>query len=159
MDNSQALTLYIVLSRAYHAIAEADKAQIRTYGLSPSEFSALELLYHKGPRPIQQIAAKVLLSSGSMTYVVSQLEKKGLVTRSPCEKDKRVFYAALTEDGATLIRKIFPAHEAFLRGLLDTLTSEENENLTRYLRRLGMAAAEKAANGEKKKKRNTAKGA
>lgn len=159
MNTSQALKLYIVLSRAYHAVAEADKDQIRSYGLGPSEFAAMELLFHKGPQPIQQIAAKVLLTSGSMTYVVSQLEKKGLVTRSACEKDRRVFYAALTEDGAGLIRKVFPAHETFLRDLLDTLTGEETENLTRYLRQLGKTAAEKTADREKKRTRKTAKGA
>lgn len=149
------LKLYIVLSRAYHAVAEADTRQIRTYGLSPSEFAAMELLYHKGPQPIQRIASKVLLTSGSMTYVVSQLEKKGLVTRSSCETDRRVFYAALTERGADLIRKVFPTHEAFLRDLLDVPTDEEAQGLIDCLRRLGKAVAEKSPNGEKKKKRGS----
>ena len=151
MDNSQALKLYIVLSRAYHAVAEADKKQIRTYGLSPSEFAAMELLYHKGPQPIQRIAAKVLLTSGSMTYVVSQLEEKGLVTRSASEKDRRVYYAALTRAGSDLIRRVFPAHEAFLRELLDVLPGEDLESLTRHLRLLGRTVAGKANEKDEKK--------
>ena len=41
----------------------------------------LELLFHKGDQPLQQIGGKILLASGSMTYVIDKLEKKEYIKR------------------------------------------------------------------------------
>lgn len=137
LNSKQALKLYIVLSRAYNTVAEADKKEIRKYGISPSEFATLELLYHKGPQPVQQIAAKVLLTSGSMTYVVTQLQKKGLIERTVCEDDRRIFYVTLTDAGNTLISDIFPSHEAAIAQMFHALTDEDAQALITHLKRLG----------------------
>ena len=51
----QSLKLFIVLSRAYRAVNENVNKLIHTYGLNPTEFAVLELLYHKGDQPLQQI--------------------------------------------------------------------------------------------------------
>lgn len=40
------------------------------YKLSITEFSALEVLYQKGKQTVQQIGNCILVSSGSMTYVI-----------------------------------------------------------------------------------------
>ena len=74
--NDQSLKLFIVLSRAYRAVNEHVNKRIQRYGLNPTEFAVLELLYHKGDQPLQQIGGKILLASGSMTYVIDKLEKK-----------------------------------------------------------------------------------
>ena len=73
----QSLKLFIVLSRAHKAINEATNQFIQKNGLNPTEFAVLELLYHKGRQPLQQIGNKILLASGSITYVVDKLEKRG----------------------------------------------------------------------------------
>ena len=143
MDDKQALKLYIVLSRAYRTVAEADKREIREYGLSPSEFTVLELLYHKGPMPVQQIAGKVLLTSGSMTYVISRMEEKNLVKRIACEHDRRIYYVGLTNPGQALIHSIFPSHQAFMHSLLDVMEGEEAERLIAQLKMLGKAVEER----------------
>lgn len=142
MNSKQALKLYVVLSRACRAASEADRTEIRKYGLSQSEFAVLELLYHKGPQPIQQIAAKVLLTSGSMTYVVSQLEKKGFVKRVVCEKDRRIFHVELTNTGNALISEIFPIHEKFIYNMFHILEDEDTEKLINQLKLLGKSIAE-----------------
>jgi len=139
MNKKQALKLYTVLSRTYRAASEMDKQKIRQYGLSQSEFGVLELLLHKGPQPIQQLARKILLTSGSMTYVVSQLEKKGLIRRTPDETDRRIFNAELTENGHTLIAEIFPTHEIFLHSMMNVLSGEDAEKLTDQLKYLGLS--------------------
>lgn len=72
----QSLKLYIVLSRANKAINEVTNDFFQQNGLNPTEFAVLELLYHKGKQPLQQIGNKILLASGSITYVVDKLEKE-----------------------------------------------------------------------------------
>ena len=51
--------------------------------MNPTEFAVLELLYHKGNQPLQQIGDKILLASGSITYVVDKLEKKNFSSEKP----------------------------------------------------------------------------
>lgn len=137
MNTNQALKLYVVLSRAYHAVAQADKRKIQEYGLSPSEFAAMEVLYHKGPQPVQKIASKVLLTSGSMTYVVTQLEKKNMVRRTLSKNDRRVCHIALTEEGIEKMKAVFPAHEKHIAGLFESLSGEEAALVTEQLKRIG----------------------
>lgn len=142
MDQKQTLKLYVVLSRAYRAAFEADKKEVSKYGLNLTEFGVLEFLYHKGPQPIQQIAAKVLLTSGSMTYVVSQLEKKELVKRVVSEEDRRVYNVELTGQGISLMAAIFPAHEDFIHRMMNKLPDEEAEGLIEQLKLLGKGIKE-----------------
>ena len=79
-DLKQSLKLYIVLSRALKAINETTHQLFQDNGLNPTEFAVLELLYHKGRQPLQQIGNKILLASGSITYVIDKLEKRLLIT-------------------------------------------------------------------------------
>lgn len=121
MKQSNTLKAITVLLRASQSIQDVVKQEVAEYGLNPTEFSVLELLYHKGDQPIQTIGKKVLLTSGSMTYIVDRLEAKGYLIRKACPSDRRVTYAALTEKGRTLMSRIFPAHEQRMDELFDGL--------------------------------------
>src|SRR5690606_16226989 len=59
------LKLLIVLSRAFHKVAERIKEDIRSHNLNTTEFAVLELLYHKGDQPIQQIGKKSFCQAGA----------------------------------------------------------------------------------------------
>ena len=102
---------------------------VQEFGLNISEFGVLEMLYHKGDQPVQKVAEKILVTSGTITYVINKLEKKELVVRRKCEKDKRIFYVSLTEKGREFISDIFPKHKEFL----DNLFIELNEDTKREL--------------------------
>ncbi|MBB4824118.1 MarR family 2-MHQ and catechol resistance regulon transcriptional repressor [Sporosarcina luteola] len=135
----RSLKLFIVLSRASKVISEEANRLIETYGLNPTEFAVLELLYHRGRQPIQKIGQKILLRSGSMTYVVDKLEKKGLLQRVFCEEDKRVTFMSITDEGKELIHSIFPSHEKNIQSIMSGLTSEEQEQAIQLLRKLGLS--------------------
>ncbi|MEC2345172.1 MarR family winged helix-turn-helix transcriptional regulator [Paenibacillus barengoltzii] len=137
---NEALHLFIVLSRANEWVhAHADK-EIRKYGLNRTEFSVLDLLYHKGRQPIQQIGSKVLMSSGNITYVVDKLEKKGYVTRKDCAEDRRLVYAELTEQGREFIEDVFPRITDIIEEAVSGLSSEEKQIAGMLLKKLGKSA-------------------
>jgi MarR family 2-MHQ and catechol resistance regulon transcriptional repressor len=81
--------------------------------ISINEFSVLEILYLKGKQTFQQIGNSILISSGSMTYVIDKLEQKGLLNRNICPDDRRVIHVILTEDGINLKKKIIPNSRDF----------------------------------------------
>lgn len=138
-DRERALKLFIVLSRASKVIAEEAHKLIDKYGLNPTEFGVLELLYHRGRQPIQKIGQKILLRSGSMTYVVNKLEERGLLARVFCEEDKRITYISITEKGVSLIESIFPKHAENIESLMSGLSAKEQDLAIDVVRKLGLS--------------------
>jgi MarR family transcriptional regulator, 2-MHQ and catechol-resistance regulon repressor len=138
---ARALKTWVVLARAYAAVARAVEADIAQHGLTTTEFGILEALHHKGPLLLGEIQRKVLVTSGGITYLVDRLVAKGLVKRQPSPDDRRARYAVLTPEGKRLIADIFPAHATFLAGMISTLSEREQGDVTALLRKLGLAAA------------------
>lgn len=136
--DDRSLRVFVVLSRAYKTLMDYVRQDVKQYGLNLTEFAVLELLYHKGSQTIQQIGNRILLASGSITYVVDQLSKKGLLKRRPCEEDRRVIHVELTEKGKEMFGQIFPKHQHAIHRALHDLSSEEKEILILLLKKLGI---------------------
>ncbi|CAM3931767.1 MarR family transcriptional regulator [Cohnella lubricantis] len=136
----QALQLYITLSRASQWVnAHADR-DIKRFGMNRTEFGVLELLYHKGSQPIQQIGSKVLMSSGNITYVVDKLEQKRFVVRKTSTEDRRSIYAEITDEGRAFIEEVFPGHAQAIAKAVAGLSPEEQAAAARLLKKLGVQA-------------------
>ena len=88
-----------ILLRASSSVSSMLKKDMQSYGLNPTEFTVMEVLYNKGAQPIQVIGNKVLLASSSITYVIDQLEKKKYVERKVNENDRRITLVSLTSSG------------------------------------------------------------
>lgn len=140
-ESKVSLKLFIVLSRAYRAVNEHANKLIQAYGLNPTEFAVLELLYHKGDVPLQQIGGKILLASGSITYVVDKLENKGYLKRVACPNDRRVTFAQITNEGKQFIESVFPEHESRIHELMSELTPDEKETAIGLLKKLGLSVS------------------
>lgn len=144
-DNKQweedlSLKLYIVLTRALQSINKLVEDDIKRIGLNPTEFAVLELIYSKGDQPIQKIGDKVLIASSSITYVVDKLEKKKLLERKPCPKDRRVTYAVITPAGTEFMNEVFPKHREAIHEICAGLEANEKEVLIQLLKKLGYHA-------------------
>lgn len=121
------LKLVIAIARNYNTLFSKVERNVQSYGLNTSEFGVLELLYHKGEQPVQKVAEKILVTSGTITYVIDKLEKKELVYRKKCLKDKRIFYVCLSEKGEKLIADIFPKHKEFLVELFSGMDEDSKK--------------------------------
>ncbi|SFI40913.1 MULTISPECIES: MarR family winged helix-turn-helix transcriptional regulator [unclassified Bacillus (in: firmicutes)] len=141
-NENLSLKLFVILSRAAQSITKRIEEDIKSYGLNPTEFAVLELLYNKGDQPIQKIGDKILLASSSITYVVDKLEKKRLLIRKPCPKDRRVTYASITPEGIELMDTIFPKHKQAIRQIFGGLDSGEKKVMIEQLKKLGYYAQE-----------------
>jgi MarR family 2-MHQ and catechol resistance regulon transcriptional repressor len=133
----RALDTYIKLVRASNTATGHAKAGLESAGLSYSQFAVLEALYHVGPLHLGELARRILKSSGNLTLVVDNLEKRGLVKRQQQGNDKRFFLATITPSGRKLIAKIFPGHARQIVEVMDRLTPAEQEELAGLCRKLG----------------------
>ena len=139
-ETETALKLWVVLNRASRAVADRLRGKIDEEGLSPSEFGVLEVLFSKGRQLVGELGSLILLTSGSMTYVIDKLQERGLVQRRPCPGDRRALHVELTDQGRELIARIFPQHAEEVRRLMGGLTQEEQQIATAMLKRLGRYA-------------------
>ncbi|MDQ0872365.1 MarR family 2-MHQ and catechol resistance regulon transcriptional repressor [Paenibacillus sp. V4I3] len=139
-QRNDSLDLYIALSRASEWVNAHGDRDIRNHGLNRTEFGVLELLYHKGAQPIQQIGGKVLMSSGNITYVVDKLEKKEFVKRKTSTEDRRLIFAEITEKGKQFIEEVFPKHTKVIEKAVAGLTAEEKKIASQLLKKLGKFA-------------------
>ncbi len=131
------LKLFVVLAKAYRAIIEQAEMDIKSKGLNLTDFAVLELLFHRGKQPMQKIGDKILMTSGSITYIVNKLEKKGYLVREASPNDRRVTYASISDQGRELLSSIFPAHWEKLKTIMNGLNDEEKDTAIELLKKLG----------------------
>jgi MarR family transcriptional regulator, 2-MHQ and catechol-resistance regulon repressor len=139
-DTDPALKLWVVMNRASRAVSSRIRESIEGHELSLSEFAVLEVLYAKGPLLVGEVGSRVLLTSGSTTYVIDKLQERSLVVRRPCAEDRRALFVELTEKGRKLIAGIMPGHLEEVRRAMAGLTTEEQRIASALLKRLGRFA-------------------
>ncbi len=134
MDNE--FKVVIGIMRASNLLVDDLKKTLKNYPINATEFSVMEFLYSKGEKSIQEIRDRILLASGSATYVVDNLERKEYVRRIVNQNDRRVTYIKLTEIGKDLINDIFPMHKKNTKNIFNDLTNEELIILKEILKKI-----------------------
>ena len=140
-EEDRALRLWIALARCYMTFARAVAGKVGEYGLTTPQFGTLEALHHVGPLPLGELADKLLVTGGNVTYVMDRLEEQGLVERERSSEDRRVVEGRLTPEGHRVIEDVFPGHAAFVRDLASALDEDEVRELRRLLKKLGKGVA------------------
>ena len=127
---------FLQLMQTSKAVHDRMKEEMSKNKLNITEFSVLEVLYQKGKQTIQQIGNCILISSGSMTYVIDKLEQKDLLNRSDCPNDRRAIHVSLTDKGNEYMDKIMPNYHQVVDDMFDSLNSEEAETLVHLLKKV-----------------------
>jgi MarR family 2-MHQ and catechol resistance regulon transcriptional repressor len=133
-----ALNTYTKLMRAAETVTSRVNRFMAAADLTISQFGVLEALYHKGPLCQRDIAAKILKSTGNITLVIDNLEKRGLVRRERDAADRRYLTVYLTDAGTTLITKTFVNVEAAIVAEMAVLAPQEQELLGSLCKKLGL---------------------
>jgi MarR family 2-MHQ and catechol resistance regulon transcriptional repressor len=133
----RALDAFIKLTRAAESVSGRINAHLREHQLTVSQFGVLEALYHLGPMQTGELGEKILKSSGNMTLVIDNLEKRGLVLRQRLEGDRRCIDVHLTAEGEALVRNILPRHVEGVVKTFAALSPEEQLQLGDLCRRVG----------------------
>ncbi len=132
----QALGTFIGLMRSSSKLEKIVKKDVTCYQLNLTEFSVMELLFHKGKQTTQGIKGKILIASSSTTYVIDQLEKKAYVERMINNDDKRITYVILSDKGRALMTEIFPVHAKTISDNFSGLSDQELEQLLKLVAKL-----------------------
>jgi MarR family transcriptional regulator, 2-MHQ and catechol-resistance regulon repressor len=133
-----ALSTYVKLVRAVESITSRIHKHLASAGLTLSQFAVLEALYHLGPLYQREIGQKLLRSSGNITMVIDNLEKRGYVKRERKQEDRRFMMVRLTDEGSENIRRVFPPHAAVIAREMSILSASEQKTLAQLCKKLGL---------------------
>lgn len=136
-EECRALDTLVKLVRAAESVGARLQAGLTGSGLTGSQFGTLEALYHLGPICQKELGEKLLKSSGNITMVVDNLEKRDLVRRERSSADRRYITVHLTDAGRRLFEEIFPTHVAAVVREMEVLTPEEQALLGRLCKSVG----------------------
>lgn len=78
---------------------------------------------------MSELSKRLMVSGGNVTGITDQLEREGLVARTPCPGDRRAFSVKLTESGWQRFREMAARHEVWIIELLAGLTRDEKDTM------------------------------
>jgi DNA-binding MarR family transcriptional regulator len=121
-----------------------DRHTADQYQLSPSARGVLAVVEGAGQAlEPTVIAERLMVTTGSMTSLLDNLEKRGLVRRLPHPVDRRKLLIDITPAAQAIVDELLPTMHAREREVIDAaLTASEQRTLLRYLAELQQAAAE-----------------
>jgi MarR family 2-MHQ and catechol resistance regulon transcriptional repressor len=131
---------WLVMMKAHKTLARHAEQSIAALGMCFTDFRILEALLHKGPQPVAELGRRVELTSGAMTTAIDRLEKRKLVARADHATDRRTWVIHLTDEGQSLIGRVFASHEDHMERAMSGLSKSDRATLARLLKQLGIVA-------------------
>lgn len=112
----------------------AEREVLAQHSLSWGGFTILWVLWVWGQMDTARLAAECGLAKGTLTGMLTTLERQEFVERERVETDRRRVTVALTADGLALIEGLFPRFNAYETAMSEGLSDEEKRELARLLR-------------------------
>jgi DNA-binding MarR family transcriptional regulator len=91
-----------LLARANHLLAESFRAQLKTHGLSATEWRVLAALAERDGMPMRDLAQTVFFRQPTLSKAIDRMEHALLVERRMPPEDRRQSLIYLTERGRQL---------------------------------------------------------
>src|SRR5262249_43622651 len=88
------------------------------------------------PLPPHVIAARLLVTSGTMTSLLDTLERRGLVRRVPHPNDRRKLLIDITDEARTILDRMLPRVHGTSRDAFAVLSDAECQTLDELLQRV-----------------------
>lgn len=126
------------IKRAEQALIAAKNAALRPYGLTVPQYAALLLLAGQPGLSGAELARRALVTPQTMSTVLTNLERKGLVDRTVHPIHSRVIEIRLTDGGTEVLHQADQAARRVEAALDDALGPEVEQ-----FRRLLVTAADK----------------
>ena len=134
LDFSSMAAVANVFRVASAARAHFERTVLAEAGLSFTAFTVLWVLWVWGEQESRHVATGAGITKGTLTGVVSTLEKRGLARRRPHPTDGRLVLVATTRAGDALMTELFPRFNAEEAGITAGLSVEQKHALAGALR-------------------------
>lgn len=108
------------------------------YELTNTQYKIMKFLYGHSDKPIRQadIEVKFAMTNPTVTGIIQNLEKKGMVQRIQNPEDKRSKLLGLTEQAMEMKAELYQIGETIESHVTEKLTEEECDELIRLLNKI-----------------------
>ncbi len=125
----------VELERTGGRLERAVAAVCRPHGLSHAALNALAVIEgNAAPIAPGELAERMLVTSGTMTSLIDNLERQALVTRRPDPTDRRRLLIDVTPKAQDLLDVVLPAIQQLAKAIFGTMSDRQ---LTSLLAALG----------------------
>lgn len=115
----------------------------RQHGLTMSQYNILRILRGAGePLPSLAIGNRMIQVVPAITGLIDRLEKRELVERCRCTKDRRVVYVSITDVGLEILDQLEEPVSELHKQLAGHLSEEELRQLSRLLEKARQSCLE-----------------
>lgn len=130
------LRLRRAMAQVERQLADLDRLVLGPHHLCASDLEILERLVRKGTRPVNGLANRVGLTSGSITTAVQRLKRRGLVQTQRDPQDKRLVLVSVTTEGRDLATELTERRTEVLEQAFRTWNRRERSVELNLLKRL-----------------------
>ena len=133
-------TAMAVVSNVFRVASAArnhfERTVLAEHELSFTAFTVLWVLWVWGEQEARHLAAEAGITKGTLTGVVSTLEKRGLVERLPHATDRRLVIVRATAAGERTMRGLFPRFNQGESAIVADLDEADRSTLAASLRQV-----------------------
>lgn len=131
----------VAVMRTADLLRRGMAALVEPLGITVQQFNVLRILRGGGPDglPTLEVGARMVEETPGITRLLDRLERKGLVRRQRCPKDRRQHLCWITQKGLGLLASLDEPVVARSREMLKGLHRDEQAVLVRLLDRLRAA--------------------
>lgn len=127
------------VKQAEQALIAAKSNALRPFDLTVAQYAAMMALYYSPGQSSAQLSRVAAVTPQTMTTILSRLEHKRLIERSPSKVHRKVLITELTPAGEALLLRADEHARAVEERLADALTAEEHVQARYLLRRIAAA--------------------
>ena len=124
------------ISKKLRNIKEEEIKSIELNDFSINSFKYIEEIHNLKSPTFIELANKLGYSKPTVTLMVANLIKKGYVTKTNSEHDKRVYYLSLTAKGEEVITSYKNIYIKFIDQVSKRFNEEEMNTLITLLKRM-----------------------
>lgn len=110
--------------------------QLRPLNLTPAQSEIMLVLAERAPLTLAEVGRLIVCESNSPSRIVDTLVKRGMVSRTPGQADRRVVYLGLTAQGRELLPKLQEIDAAVDAAAAGRLGADEKQVMIQALRRI-----------------------
>ena len=126
------------LLRTADAIKRSLAGVIEPHGITPQQYNVLRILRGAAPDglPTLTIGERMVEQTPGVTRLIDRLERKGLVERIPCPKDRRRVFCQITPKGLDLLEQLDEPVNRWDAQTVSILPPSEVDSLIKLLDRV-----------------------
>jgi len=126
------------LRRVFQVVHGQSKRAERETGLTSPQLWTIKVIAEAGSIRVSDLARRIYLHPATTVGILDRLEKKGLVSRTRSQEDRRVVHVGLTTEGLAIVQKSPQVAQGLLVAGLEKLSAQ---NLKKIDDGLGLMVA------------------